>query len=515
MGNSKASAILGIILVLVSAVVLPVHANSRGPGAIEHIAITDSLTLEFVAGAPCDWTFMVYLDGDNDLEGAGIDDFLEMSSVGSTADVNIVVQFDRVPGYDTAYGDWTDCRRFLITPGMTPSPGSEAQNIGEVNMGDPATLTTFVEWTIANYPANHYALVLWDHGSGWKGDTATKGVCWDYTSAGDRITSPELKAALAAVYAHTGVILDIVGFDACLMAMLEVGYQIKDYADIMVASEDAEPWDGWPYDPILLALTANPAMSASALATEIVNDYVASYILIETQSAVALSIGTVASATSDLARSIINAGVWGEVTTARGSVAQFYDADYIDLYHFAQLMEASSDSTVVAAATNLKNAIATAMIAEGHGILHPNAHGLSIYFPATYAFYTALYETCLDFTADTQWDEFLLKYYGQPATYELALGESLGVADSPAKDFAKLVPESLRIGDIFGRLATYERGLFEPLGIAAIFAKVLSPGAAGVPAWGWALIGIGIAAGAGITTFILFWRRRRTEEPEA
>ena len=65
-----------------------------------------------------DWTFMVYLDGDNNLEGAGIDDFLEMSAVGSTQHINIVVQFDRIGGYDSRYDNWTTCKRFLVTPGM-------------------------------------------------------------------------------------------------------------------------------------------------------------------------------------------------------------------------------------------------------------------------------------------------------------------------------------------------------------------------------------------------------------
>ena len=58
------------------------------------------------------WTFMVYLDGDNNLESAAVNDFLEMSSVGSSSNVNIVALMDRISGYDTSYGDWTDTRRF-------------------------------------------------------------------------------------------------------------------------------------------------------------------------------------------------------------------------------------------------------------------------------------------------------------------------------------------------------------------------------------------------------------------
>ena len=78
-----------------------------------------------------DWTFMVYLDADNNLESAGIDDFLEMASVGSDGNVNIVVQFDRIPGYDRSYGNWTNCQRFLITPDMTPSVENAVSDWGD------------------------------------------------------------------------------------------------------------------------------------------------------------------------------------------------------------------------------------------------------------------------------------------------------------------------------------------------------------------------------------------------
>jgi hypothetical protein len=87
---------------------------------------------------------MVYLDGDNNLESCAIDDFLEMSSVSSTAGVNIVVQFDRIPSYSSAYDDWTTCKRFLVTPGMTPTPANALTDLGECNMGDPNTLSDFV-----------------------------------------------------------------------------------------------------------------------------------------------------------------------------------------------------------------------------------------------------------------------------------------------------------------------------------------------------------------------------------
>ena len=94
-----------------------------------------------------DWTVLVYLDGDNNLEEAGVADLNEMEIVGSSADVNILVQFDRIGGYDTSNGNWTDTRRGLVVQDSSTSTiGSTLTSIGEQNMGDPDVLTGFLEW---------------------------------------------------------------------------------------------------------------------------------------------------------------------------------------------------------------------------------------------------------------------------------------------------------------------------------------------------------------------------------
>src|SRR3989442_10858296 len=96
--------------------------------------------------ATAEWTILVYMDADNNLEDAGIADFLEMASVGSTSLVKIVVEFDRAVGYNNSYGDWTTTKRFLVTQGMIPTPAAALSDLGEVNMADPANLTNFVTW---------------------------------------------------------------------------------------------------------------------------------------------------------------------------------------------------------------------------------------------------------------------------------------------------------------------------------------------------------------------------------
>ena len=106
------------------------------------------------------WTVLVYLDGDNNLEREAVEDFLEMASVGSNGDVQIVVQFDRAPGYDRRYGDWHGTLRFHVTQGMTPEPANALADLGEANMGDGQTLHSFVQWGKATFPAQRTSLVL-------------------------------------------------------------------------------------------------------------------------------------------------------------------------------------------------------------------------------------------------------------------------------------------------------------------------------------------------------------------
>ena len=71
--------------------------------------------LDGALAAEKEWTILVFINGDNNLEGAGIDDINEMEKVGSTDDVNIIVEIDRTSGYDYSNGDWTTTRRYYIT----------------------------------------------------------------------------------------------------------------------------------------------------------------------------------------------------------------------------------------------------------------------------------------------------------------------------------------------------------------------------------------------------------------
>jgi hypothetical protein len=353
-------------------------AQPVATSSIEQEDVKDGPPLTDNLAEPAKWTFIVYIAADdNTLEEAAIGDFMEMASVGSNDNLNIVVQLDRIPGEDDSYGDWTDCRRFLITEGLTPADGNEIINIGEVNMGDPATLVSFVEWAASNYPAEKYALIISSHGKGWEGS------CWDETSGNDNMDIAEMRSALSDISAFIGQPLDVIGFDACLMGMTEVAYEVHDYASVMVASEHSEPSSGWPYDAILTQLTATPDINAAELATIFVDSYYSAYAPTGyTMSAVDLTkVDAVVNGLNDLAQALI---------TYNGTDTQA-------VKNYADTVTTTLDEAV---------------IYERHGTRWPGSHGLAIYFPKAQTEFDATYNAgTVSLADDTAWEEFLIGYF--------------------------------------------------------------------------------------------------------
>ncbi len=364
-----------------------------------------------------EWTVMIYLDADNNLESAGINDINEMEMVGSSSDVNILVQVDRIPGYDISNSDWTNTRRYYITQDFDLYHISSdlKSELGELNMGDPQTLVDFASWAITEYPAKKYLLVIWNHGGGFRSPAyTTRDIAWDDTSGGDKITMPELEYALSAISAQMGENIDIVGMDACLMAMTEVAYQIKDYADILVASEENEPGDGWPYDTILGELAGNPLISSEQLAVDIVDKYIFSYPYGNvTQSAIDLSyMDTLTSQLSNLALAIMDDSLTLKSKYILASVnSQYYrDPDFIDLYDFCnQLLAYSNSLEVKNIALNIQQTLVSSVVINSNynGWSVSGSKGLSIYFPWYYAYNSNKYSST-NFAQDTFWDEMLL-----------------------------------------------------------------------------------------------------------
>lgn len=376
------------------------------------------------------WTVMVYLAAGNDLETVGIQDINEMETVGSTKDVNIVVQMDRIPfsvlnsfglGHldDSSNNDWTGTRRYYITQDMNPNIINSRllMDLGEKNMGDPETLKDFAQWTIQNYPAERYMLVLWNHGGGFRSLDVSRDICWDWNFGLDsKITMPQLEESMAFISGQLGRKIDIVGMDACYMGMTEVAYQVKDYAQIMVASEASVPGDGWQYDCVLQSLVTSPSQTSKQFAAEIVDCYYNQYSGTGsnvTLSAIDLSqIDNLADQISGLAQAIINDSSVPEnnYRDARNS-SQYYTGvgfEYIDLKHLVnQLPSYTSNSSVLNYADQINQSMemGNIIIENTHiGNSVKNSYGLTIYWP--YYIYNDYYDNT-NFAQDKLWDEML------------------------------------------------------------------------------------------------------------
>jgi clostripain len=228
------------------------------------------------------WTIMVWLDADNNLESAAMQDLNEMeyglylAGIGDSAitdKVKIIVQVDRYGSASSSYtGDsWSDTRRYIIRPDSANSTKWTSQRIdndlGEINMGDADNLADFVEYCQEHFPSPQYALILWNHGGGLRkksssltsvsdssssGTSNIKAICWDDTNGDDALYTGEITDVLTDIHS-----VDFLGFDACLMGMLEVAYEYrpgvtgKFGADAISFSPANEQGDGWNYERIL------------------------------------------------------------------------------------------------------------------------------------------------------------------------------------------------------------------------------------------------------------------------
>ena len=220
---------------------------------------------------------------------------------------------------------------------------------------------------------------------------------------------------LADVKRQTTRTFDVLGFDACLMNMIEVAYQLKGTSQVVVGSEELEPGEGWPYDRVLETIAANPEITGSELGRRIVDLYVESYRDdVVTQSAFDLSqldgaVETIDALAKALTKAIKDATEFTAVSKALNATQRFDTADFVDLGHFCQELSKRSKSAAVKSAakatTDALKARGGFVLAEGHrGGGVSNASGASIYFPRGPV--NKAYSK-LDFAKATGWRAFL------------------------------------------------------------------------------------------------------------
>ena len=434
-------------------------------------------------GEPGTWLIMMYQDADDEvLEQDIVIDVNEAEIVGSTDQVKIVAQLDRFKGAFDGDGDWTSTKRYLVTQDgdLETINSQELEDLGEVDMGSQAALIDFVTWAIGAYPADHYVLIMSDHGAGWQG-----GYHDPDPVEGSNLHMQDIDDALGTILSQTGIgAFELVGFDACLMGQLEVMSAIAPHAKYAVGSEETEPSLGWAYSKFLQALNDNTAMTGRELGQAIVDSYITQDIRITDDQArrtfaggdfsadsvaadlgkgitlTAVDLGAVQglnAAVNELAVAL--AGIDQEKVAEARAYSQSYTSvfgddvppSYIDLGHFlALLLESVDDPSVQQAAQQVQSALQQVVVAEKHGAEKPASSGLTIYFPNSALYQYTFGGSDMQYTAyvgrfatASVWDDFLTFHYTgetfDPGSADLAV---LTPAESAQNDFTQAITDS-------------------------------------------------------------------------
>ncbi len=449
-----------------------------------------STTTATKAGQPGTWLIMLYQNGDDEvLEEDTVIDLNEAEIVGSTDQVTIVSQIDRYKGGFDGDGNWTSARRYLVTKDndLNAIHSKLIKDLGEVDSGKPKTLIDFATWAIQTYPADHYVLIMGDHGAGWDG-----GWYDDNPVEGSSFRMQDIDDALGQIIAKTKIgAFELVGFDACLMGQLEVMSAIAPHARYAVASEETEPALGWAYSSFLKTLNKNPGMTGKELGKAIVSSYIgqdyritdkdARFIYAEgdyTAKSVAddLMVDTTLSTIDLGALQNLNAslndlalaltGVDQSLVAEARTYAQSYTSvfeekippSYIDLGHFVSLLlESVDDKQVVKAAKQVQLNLKQAVTSETHGKDRPGSTGLTIYFPNSKLYKTTfgkkaeyLYSAYVGrFATASLWDDFLTFHYTdksfKAADADLAV---LKPAASTQSDFTQAATDSAPVAGV-------------------------------------------------------------------
>ena len=364
-----------------------------------------------------EWLVLVFVNGVNDLGILGFanNDINEMEAVGSTDKVAVLVEFG-ILGQDGSADRNLQFQRGSRTIYVTrdndasriTSPVIYTSN--DTDMGSEAHLLRFIKRGLRLYPARKVAVVVWNHGAG------RLGISFDDVSK-NHMEVDKLGFALNKAAQALGHKIDVFATDACLMQMASVVYELKDAANVIVGSEEVIPGNGYPYTPILAALTAGPGMDAEALGRVIVDAYGASYAGDATLSAVRTSAVPGFREALDAWVQAVRAdrAAFAAATDPAliDSVSRFSYKDSKDLIDYIGRVEARlpASPAVKAAGARLKAQVRGSLLIRNvmkpaQGDPYTAARGLAIYIPdLRYA--SANYEK-MAFAADSQWAGFLV-----------------------------------------------------------------------------------------------------------
>ena len=378
------------------------------------------------------WTVLHYSMADTNLEPFMVTDVNELGSVGSNDNLHIREFMDRSAEYGDDelldQGSWVGGR--VLDLGA-PGTSEVVEDMGDVDSADPDVLASFIADGIKDNRAGHYALIISDHGASWPGIGPDEGTAPDY----DVLDLAEITDAISSGLEEAGVDkLDLLGFDACLMANYEVASAVAPLADRLVASQELEPGHGWDYGS-LQVLADDPDTSADQFGEALIEGFSEQAQEQGTEDQITLSmvdlthmdevdaaVDAFADALSDGAADVAPAVGQSEATTLGfgKNPDQTQDKHLSDLGLLATAIgDAAPD--VAEQADAVVAALDTVVLDEVFGAATSGATGLSIYLPPVRDLADGAY---LDVSSAGSWSSFLDTYY--------TAGDAIPPAEQPA-----------------------------------------------------------------------------------
>ncbi len=335
------------------------------------------------------WAVYWYLCG-SDLEsngGCATTDLMEMMEVELPENVNVVIQTGGAAVWQNEYVDPAKLQRWLYN-----SDGMQLLEEAEVaSMGDAQTLYDFLAFASSHYPAEKTAVMFWNHGGG-----SVDGAAFDENYELDSLDLGEMYQAFDAVWPadKESPALELVGFDTCLMATVDVAAVFQNFSRYLVASEETEPGNGWYYTGWLEALAQNPAMNGDELGIAICNSYYGGCEAVGTQDQTTLSLTDLTRLTplleayesfgqEALVAASQDPGFFAELGRAAaqsenygGNTREQGFTNMVDMGHLAR-----QTAWMLPSAQSVSDALAECVLFQVNGIYRTEATGLSCYYP--------------------------------------------------------------------------------------------------------------------------------------
>ncbi len=342
------------------------------------------------------WTWLFYDDADFYYGYDPLYDFAREAASGEN--INVVVLRDSYGGSAEIWFVDSSHQLQLV------------QHLGEVNMGDPNTLSEFISFVKNTYPAERYFLSIYDHGGGWMG------ACLDETNDNGWLTMDDIQQAL---FASGGV--DVICFTApCLMGAFESVYELRDCVKLYIGSEEISGYAHWfgSIKKICNLLNEHPDITLTELGEKIIQFVEENtwYPTKLTMSAIQTNgIEIVAENLDEMCRNLcsILCDHYYDIYSIRTKAQSFYFRWIVDIHDFIyRCLQNNIDPGIENSLRKTLESLEDVIVAEAHGSEYPNAHGLTIHFPymrmdcEKYEFYMNT-SYGLDFSLNTFWDDFL------------------------------------------------------------------------------------------------------------